>query len=104
MIDFTGSVIFSRYKESVVSMSASLKDQVTTPQERAIFWTEYVIRHKGAPQLRCPGVQLSWVEFLLLDVVGFLLLSLMVVMLLLYRLLKLVYATFIGRPSKIKSA
>ncbi|XP_063876156.1 UDP-glycosyltransferase UGT5-like isoform X1 [Scylla paramamosain] len=94
----------SKYKENVVSMSASLKDQLTTPQERAIFWTEYVIRHKGAPQLRCPGAQLSWVEFLLLDVVGFLLLFLMVVMLLLYRLLKLVYATFIGRPSKIKSA
>ena len=83
-------------------MSASLRDQLTTPQERAVFWTEYVIRHRGAPQLRCPAAQLSWVEFLLLDVVGILLLAMLVLMFLLRRLLRAVFAAFFGGHSKKK--
>ena len=50
-------------------MSKLLKDQLTSPLDRAVFWTEYIIRHKGAPHLRSPAAELSWVEFLLLDVV-----------------------------------
>ncbi|KAK8404012.1 hypothetical protein O3P69_000227 [Scylla paramamosain] len=85
-----------KYKENVARMSASLRDQPTTPQERAVFWTEYVIRHRGAPQLRCPAAQLSWVEFLMLDVVGLLLLALLLLLLLIRRLLRTVSAALLG--------
>ncbi|XP_045118266.1 UDP-glycosyltransferase UGT5-like isoform X2 [Portunus trituberculatus] len=78
----------TKYKEDVDRMSASLRDQPMTPQERAVFWTEYVIRHRGAPQLRCPAAQLSWVEFLMLDMMGLLLLTLLVLLLLIRRLLR----------------
>ncbi|XP_050693307.1 UDP-glycosyltransferase UGT5-like [Eriocheir sinensis] len=87
----TDIITKTKYKETVSAMSASLRDQLTTPQERAVFWTEYVIRHRGAPQLRCPATQLSWVEFLLLDVVGLLLLALLVLLLLLRSLLRAVF-------------
>ncbi|XP_050693308.1 UDP-glycosyltransferase UGT5-like [Eriocheir sinensis] len=93
----------TKYKETVSAMSASLRDQLTTPQERAVFWTEYVIRHRGAPQLRCPATQLSWVEFLLLDVVGLLLLALLVLQLLLRRLLRRVSTVVFGSNVKIKT-
>ena len=83
-------------------MSASLRDQLTTPQERAVFWTEYVIRHRGAPQLRCPAAQLSWVEFLMLDVVGLLLLALLLLLLLVRRLLRAVSAALFGSSDKKK--
>ncbi|XP_050693306.1 UDP-glycosyltransferase UGT5-like isoform X3 [Eriocheir sinensis] len=89
----TDIITNSRYKETVSAMSASLRDQLTTPQERAVFWTEYVIRHRGAPQLRFPATQLSWVEFLLLDVVGLLLLALLMLLLLLRRLLGAVFGS-----------
>lgn len=49
-------------------MSIKLRDQPMTPQERAVFWTEYVIRHRGAPHLKPPVARLSWRELLLLDV------------------------------------
>ena len=91
-----------RYKDNVAKMSASLKDQLTTPQERSVFWTEYVIRHRGAPQLRCPAAQLSWVEFLLLDVVAILLLAMLVAMFLLRRLLRAVLAALFGGRAKKK--
>ncbi|XP_050695149.1 UDP-glycosyltransferase UGT5-like [Eriocheir sinensis] len=90
-----------KYKEAVSVMSASLRDQLTTPQERAVFWTEYVIRHRGAPQLRCPATQLSWVEFLLLDVVGLLLMALLLLLLLLRRFSWAVFAlVFTDRVKK----
>lgn len=98
----TDIITNTKYKDNVAKMSASLRDQLTTPQERAVFWTEYVIRHRGAPQLRCPAAQLSWVEFLLLDVVGILLLAMMVVMFLLRRLLRAVLAALFGGRTKKK--
>lgn len=36
--------------------------------DTAIFWTEYVIRHKGAPQLRSAAADLNFFQYLLLDV------------------------------------
>ncbi|KAG0730425.1 2-hydroxyacylsphingosine 1-beta-galactosyltransferase [Chionoecetes opilio] len=90
------------YKENVAKMSASLKDQLTTPQERAVFWTEYVIRHRGAPQLRCPGAQISWVEFLMLDVMGLLLAALLLLVFILRRLVKTVSTLLFGNTAKTK--
>jgi glucuronosyltransferase len=49
-------------------MSQVFRDRPQTAMETAIFWTEYVIRHKGAPQLRSAAVDLPWYQYLLLDV------------------------------------
>jgi glucuronosyltransferase len=32
-----------------------------------MFWTEYVIRHKGAPRVRSDAVDLYWYQYFLLD-------------------------------------
>ncbi|XP_065353632.1 UDP-glycosyltransferase UGT5-like [Cloeon dipterum] len=47
-------------------------DQPESPLERAVFWTEYVIRHEGAAHLRSAALDLSWYQLELLDVYGFL--------------------------------
>lgn len=39
-----------------------------SPMETAMFWTEYVIRHKGAPHLRSPAVGMPWYHYYLIDV------------------------------------
>lgn len=39
-----------------------------SPLDTAVYWTEYVLRHRGAPQLRSKGADLPWYKFLLLDV------------------------------------
>jgi glucuronosyltransferase len=49
-------------------LSAVLNDQPQTPLERAVYWTEYVIRHKGAPHLKSAAADLPWYQYLLLDV------------------------------------
>lgn len=38
-----------------------------------MWWTEYVIRNNGAAHFRSPFVEMRWTEFLLIDVLSFLL-------------------------------
>ncbi|XP_064112820.1 UDP-glycosyltransferase UGT5-like isoform X6 [Macrobrachium nipponense] len=64
----------TKYKKNVAKTSRLYKDQLTSPVERAVFWTEYVIRHRGASKLRSPAASLSWVQLLLLDVLALFLL------------------------------
>lgn len=55
-------------------ISQRYRDKMATPAETAVFWVEYVIRHRGAPQLHSAAVELSFVERNLLDVYGLMLL------------------------------
>lgn len=41
-----------------------------TGLEKAVWWSEYVIRHGGTRHLRSPTADISWFEYLLLDVVA----------------------------------
>jgi glucuronosyltransferase len=34
-----------------------------------VFWTEYVIRHKGTPHMRSAVLDLAWYQYFLLDVI-----------------------------------
>lgn len=53
--------------------SALTKDQPQSPMERAVWWTEYVLRHNGARHLRSAAVDMPWYQYFLLDVIAFLL-------------------------------
>lgn len=37
-----------------------MKDQPDDPKDVAVYWVEYVMRHHGAPHLRCPAMDMSW--------------------------------------------
>lgn len=37
--------------------------------DRAVWWIEYVLRHNGTKHLRSPTVDISWIQYLLLDVI-----------------------------------
>lgn len=37
------------------------------PLDRAVWWTEYVLRHRGASHLRSPTANISWTDFLELE-------------------------------------
>ncbi|PNF23058.1 UDP-glucuronosyltransferase 2B30 [Cryptotermes secundus] len=59
-----------RYRENMQRLSRIYRDQPLTPLEQAAFWTEYVIRHKGAPHMRSAALDLSWYQYFLLDVIA----------------------------------
>jgi glucuronosyltransferase len=56
----------------VRKMSALSKDEPQISLARAVWWAEYVIRHKGAKHLRSAVLDLVWYQYLLLDVAAFL--------------------------------
>ncbi|KAJ8966046.1 hypothetical protein NQ317_018127 [Molorchus minor] len=58
----------NRYKENMVSLRNLLQDEPMRPLDKAVWWTEYVLRHKGTGHLKQPMSELSWFEYLLADV------------------------------------
>lgn len=68
-----------------------MKDQPQDGLEKAIWWVEYVIRHKGAKHLRSTAVDLPWWQYLMLDVLGFILVTILAIIFSLYVLLKLLF-------------
>ncbi|XP_075862173.1 UDP-glucuronosyltransferase 1A6 isoform X1 [Microcebus murinus] len=61
------------YKENIMRLSSLHKDRPVEPLDLAVFWVEFVMRHKGAPHLRPAAHDLTWYQYHSLDVIGFLL-------------------------------
>ncbi|XP_066903205.1 UDP-glycosyltransferase UGT5 [Halyomorpha halys] len=57
------------YRENALLRSQIMKDKPLSVMDNAVYWVEYVFRHKGAPHLRSAAVELSWYQYLLLDVI-----------------------------------
>lgn len=53
--------------------SALMQDRPLSPIDTALYWIEYVLRHKGAPHLKSAAQDLAWYQLYLLDVLGFIL-------------------------------
>lgn len=60
-----------RYRDNVRARSLLLRDQNIPPLEKAVYWVEHVIKHKGAIHLKSEAQNLKWHEVLLLDVAAF---------------------------------
>ncbi|XP_072797010.1 UDP-glucuronosyltransferase 2B31-like isoform X3 [Vicugna pacos] len=61
------------YKQNAMRLSTIQHDQPMKPLDRAVFWIEFVMRHKGAKHLRPAAHDLTWYQYHSLDVIGFLL-------------------------------
>ncbi|XP_072477026.1 UDP-glucuronosyltransferase 2B4-like isoform X3 [Notamacropus eugenii] len=61
------------YKENAMRLSRIHHEQPVKPLDRAVFWIEFVMRHKGAKHLRPAAHDLTWYQYHSLDVIGFLL-------------------------------
>lgn len=62
-----------KYKKAALERSEILKDRPQTALESAVYWVEYVIKHKGAGHLRPARLELSLYQVLGLDIIIFLL-------------------------------
>jgi glucuronosyltransferase len=67
-----------RYRENAQRLSRIFKDQPQKPLDAAIYWTEYVIRHRGAVHLRSGAADLNAFVYYSLDVISLLGASLIV--------------------------
>ncbi|XP_069670538.1 UDP-glucosyltransferase 2-like [Periplaneta americana] len=55
------------YRTNAKRLSQLFRDRPQSALDTAIYWTEYVIRHRGAPHLRSAALDLTWYQYLLLD-------------------------------------
>nr|XP_049705877.1 UDP-glycosyltransferase UGT5 isoform X4 [Helicoverpa armigera] len=94
------------YRRNVEKLRSIVNDQPMTSLERGVWWTEHVLRHGGARHLRSPAANMSWAEYLELELVFtvlfFLLLILTTLALILRYLYKNVYVHFVA-SRKIKT-
>lgn len=80
-----------------------LHDQHRTSLERAIYWTEYVIKHGGARHLRSPSANIPWTQHYELDVVLFLLLLLLMIVIVVGGAVFVLIRLVMAKNRKVKS-
>lgn len=80
-----------------------LRDQPQTPLERAKFWVEYVIRHKGAPHIKSVVPQMSVVEFYNFDAYAVLLSVAVLSILIPFMIIRKILSLLCGSKTKVKT-
>ncbi|BES88256.1 glucuronosyltransferase [Nesidiocoris tenuis] len=74
-----------RFKVHAERTSAAFKDRPMSAKDTAVYWSEYVIRHKGAPHMKSPARQMSWMELNNVDVIATLLVASMILLYLVFK-------------------
>lgn len=59
-----------------------------SPLDTAVYWVEYVARHKGAHFMKTAAVGMPFYQYYLLDVIAFILAVLLVFFYILYMILR----------------
>lgn len=75
------------------------------PLETAIYWVEYVARHKGAHFMKTAAVNMPFYQYYLLDVIAFIIAVLSLFFYLLYLTMKYLLKTIrnlLKKPTKEK--
>ncbi|KAM9718548.1 UDP-glucuronosyltransferase 1A1-like isoform 2-T2 [Menidia menidia] len=81
----------TRYKENVQRLSDLHKDRPMDPLHLSVYWTEFVMRHKGAKHLKAAVHELNWFQYFSLDVLAFLTSIVLVFVILTTKCLKLCF-------------
>ncbi|XP_076672154.1 UDP-glucosyltransferase 2 [Andrena cerasifolii] len=78
------------FAETARKASLQFRDRQVPPLEEGVYWIEYLIRH-GPNSLKTAASNLTWYQYLLLDVLLAMVTSLLLVSWILYKLLKLAF-------------
>ncbi|XP_022169379.1 UDP-glucuronosyltransferase 2B15-like isoform X2 [Myzus persicae] len=73
-----------RYQKNAKIASERFKDRPMSPAESVVYWTEYVLRHKGAPHLKSHALNLTWYQYFLVNVISTFLFIAFVVLFIIY--------------------
>ncbi|XP_057713524.1 UDP-glucuronosyltransferase 1A1-like [Corythoichthys intestinalis] len=78
----------TRYKENMKKLSALHKDRPIDPLDLSVYWTEFVMRHKGAEHLKAAAHDLTWFQYFCLDVIALLATTALILMILTVKCLR----------------
>ncbi|KAI5633116.1 UDP-glucoronosyl and UDP-glucosyl transferase domain-containing protein [Phthorimaea operculella] len=75
------------FRDNIKQLKLKMYDEPMSGLQRAVWWTEHVLRHGGARHLRAPAANISWGQYLELEIVSIVLLAVSVVILIFVTLL-----------------
>lgn len=64
---YLNELILFSYRHNIEKLDVLIRDSPQTPLERAVWWSEYVLRHGEAKHYRSPAANISWAEYLELE-------------------------------------
>ncbi|XP_065332518.1 UDP-glucosyltransferase 2-like [Cloeon dipterum] len=88
------------FLKNAQDLKRRVRDQPDKPLDRALFWTEYVLRHNGAPHLRTAATDMRWWQVHLIDVYGAIFTFIFAVLLFDYYLIKWCCCRSKNKPGK----
>uniref|UniRef100_A0A0C9RBG1 EGT_1 protein n=1 Tax=Fopius arisanus TaxID=64838 RepID=A0A0C9RBG1_9HYME len=88
-------ILNPKYKENMKKLWALFSHRMHHPLEEAVWWCEYVIKHKGAPYLQSP--RLPWYKYHMIDIYIFFVTILLIIYHLCRWLLRFVVSHFRNR-------
>lgn len=89
-----------KYYRKAQEFSKIFRDRPESAIDRAMYWIEYVIRHRGAHHLRSGALDLPWFSYFLLDIVA----AVTLIVLLSFLTVRFVVKRVIGGGKKITKA
>ncbi|XP_060480223.2 UDP-glucuronosyltransferase 1A3 isoform X1 [Panthera onca] len=92
------------YKENIMRLSSLHKDRPIEPVDLAVFWVEFVMRHKGALHLRPAAHDLTWYQYHSVDVIGFLLAIVLGVVFIMYKCCAFGCRKCFGKKGRVKKS
>ena len=88
------------YLENIRKTAEIMNDNPLPSLDLAVYWCEYLIRHKGAPHLRPATHEMYWFQELVLDVIMFVLVSVTLTIYVVIAIFKLLYRVCCKRKQK----
>lgn len=77
----------NKYKEKAVEISKRFKDRPMKALDTAIYWIEYVLRHKGADHIKNPARNLHWIVYYNIDIILFFMIVVSIVVYISYQVI-----------------
>ena len=88
------------YRTNMQRLSRLHRDTPMKPMDTALFWIEFVMRHKGAAHLRTESYRLPWYSYHSVDVVLFLAGAVLLMLCTIFLSIKCLYTTMFKRKAK----
>lgn len=84
-------------------LSRIFKDRLVSPLDEALYWSEYVIKHKGAPHMRTTAADMPLYKYLLLDLILFVIGVFLGIIYLMRYLLRIIISMLCNKKKKNKT-
>lgn len=95
------------YRSTAKTLAKQFSDRPMTQEQSVVYWTEYVVRHQGAPHLQAAATKLNFFQLNLIDVYAVLGLIFIVILIVDFYILKFLIKYCCGkkeREDKVKKS